>query len=114
MSNLRLERYYSQDLMPWGSMSKIPVLSSPAHIDWIKRRACVISKQYGADAHHVQFRSHGLNDYTAIPLRHDLHMRGHQAGFDKLEDEHGVSMKDALIATLVERVAFLEIALGLR
>lgn len=106
--NLRLEQFYSAELMPFGSRSKAPVFVSVKHIEWIRRRACVITRQPGVDAHHVQFRSSGLNDYTAIPLQHEAHMLGHASGFDKLESLHGISLERALIATLVERVAYLE------
>lgn len=111
--NLRLGKYYSDNLMPWAR-SKTPVLISQAHMDWVRRRVCVYRRSPGVDAHHVQFRSHGQNDYTAIPLSHDVHMDGHSRGFDKIEAACGIDLKDALIATLVERVYELECELKLR
>lgn len=60
------------------------------------------------DAHHVLRRSQGENDYLTVPLRHDIHMRGHTEGFDQVEGEFAIDIKDAMIACLVERMQELE------
>ena len=106
---MNIDRYFSPKLKPFGNLSKPVVLKSRKHIQWIKDRKCAASGQIGqVDAHHVQLRSKGLNDYLTIPLRHDIHMQGHQEGFDVIEGLHGFDIKDALIAALCERVWELE------
>lgn len=112
--NLRLERYYTRLLMPFGKASKSPVLTSKRHMAWLHERPCIATGAAQVDAHHVQFRSHGQNDYTAVPLTHELHMRGHSMGFDQVEIPYSIDLKDALIATLIERVYDLECELNLR
>lgn len=109
---MRLERYFSSTLVPFGQLSKAPSLLSRAHLEWIRDRKCVATGTRTAiDAHHVLKKSQGKNDYATIPLNHKIHMEGHSRGWEQVEYEYGFDVKDALIATLVERVWLLEEAL---
>lgn len=111
---MHLDRYWSAVIRhAWGRRS--PDMISAKHLAWVRQRPCLVSMLLGGDsafthvdAHHVVPRSRGTNDYTAIPLRHPLHMEGHQIGWASFEKKHAVDIKDALIATLIERVWELE------
>lgn len=91
---------------------KTPMIESKKHMEWIKHRACVatgLMNPESVDVHHVQFRSHGRNDYTAVPLRHDIHIGElHGKSTEFVEDRYSFDIKDALIATLIERIYELE------
>lgn len=104
-----LTRYYSDRLVP-SRLSKPPILKSLWHMDWIHGRKCVATGSSSVDAHHVLRRSQGTNDYTCIPLNHQVHMALHSEG-SKAEGQYGFDEKEALIATLAERVWELETAL---
>lgn len=99
---MNLRRYWSPRLMARGALSKEPILRSERHLEWVRSRPCVSTGRWGVDAHHVLRRSHGVNDYTAIALTHEEHMRLHTEG------EIGICEMTALIATLIERVIELE------
>lgn len=105
---MNIERYYNSELKPFALSKPVKIIDNK-HLDWIRDRPCVVTKSTGRnDAHHVQYKSDIQNDLLSVPLRHDIHMRGHSEGWAKVESEFGVDIKDALIATLVERILFLE------
>lgn len=107
---MNLNRYYvSKILKPFGRLSKPPELLSRRYLDWIRSRPCVATGFIcGVDAHHVLKKSQGKNDFAAIPLRHDVHIEGHTSGWESVEEKYSFDVKDALIATLIERVWTLE------
>lgn len=84
-------------------------IKAKRHLDWVRGKACVASGfDIGCDAHHVLRKSQGLNDYAVVPLKHEIHMDVHSKGAHFVELKYGIRMKDALIATLIERIWELE------
>lgn len=104
---MNIGRYYSD-----GFLTKLgfkPKLRSRAHLEFIKRMPCICTGAYPVDAHHVQRKAQGINDYACIPLSHEVHLGElHQKGVKFVEDKYGVDLKDALIAKLIERIWELE------
>ena len=88
-------------------LSSVPIqrirAKNEQHLIWVKSLPCVVSGDHGVDAHHLQLKSRGRSDLTCIPLTHALHMECHAIGQDTFETKYGVDLKDALIATLVEK-----------
>lgn len=109
---MNIDRYYSAQLRPMGRLSKPIKLRKESHLKWIRQRACAVSGVIGdgglVAAHHVQRKSHVVNDYLTVPLAHHLHSELHTEGVQKFEDTHAVSLEHALIAQLVERIIDLE------
>lgn len=105
---MRLERYYGTALQPNGHLSKPVKILAGKHLKWLREQVCVATGAPGVDAHHVQLKSAIQNDYLTVPLRHDVHMQLHQEGVAAVEQKHGIDIKDALIAKLVERIWLLE------
>lgn len=105
---MNIERYFDQKLLRVGGITKSHKIESKSYLDWIRAKPCIITGTIGCDAHHVQRKSHGTNDFLAIPLSHAVHVDLHNVGFFGFESKHGVDLKDAVIAKLVERVEFLE------
>ena len=105
---MNIDRYSGHRLDPFGSLSKSRSMPNKQHIEWIKNRRCIVTKKVGPDAHHVLRKSQGLNDYATLPLSHESHMELHSMGVQSFENKHGIDMKDALIATLIDRIVELE------
>lgn len=106
---LYLNQYY-HSLKSGLMIPKQIKLRNEKHLKWIRKRPCIVTGQEGVDAHHIQRKSQGLNDYTAVPLNHELHVgKLHsELGWEKFEQEYNIDFKDALIATLIERIVELE------
>ncbi len=105
---MNLDRYYGPELRP-SPLSKPVKLISEAHLDWVREQPCVVTGRYGVDAHHHQKKSQIRNDFTAIPLVHEIHVPElHSIGEQFVEDKYAVDLKDCLIAKLVERCWLLE------
>lgn len=106
---MNISRYFSSNLM-YNEFSKTKKIQSKPHLEWIRNQPCVVTghRSYDNDAHHVQRKSQGLNDYATVPLRHDIHMELHLRGITTFETEHGMDFRDALIAKLCERIFVLE------
>lgn len=102
MNQHELNKYFSQDLLPFGKLSKSPVFESERYLQWVRSRPCIITKQYGVDAHHTLRKSQGKNDLSAVPLRHDLHMEFHASDPVEFEEKYGICFKTAVISTLME------------
>jgi hypothetical protein len=100
----QLYGYFSGNLMPFGRNSKKPVMLSEAYLKWIRTQPCIITGVEACDAHHVIFKSQAENDYSAVPLRHDLHMKlhSHKQGVEGFEEEYGICFKTAVAAKLME------------
>ena len=111
---MHINRYFGTAIMPFGRNSKPPTFRNEKHLKWIRRLPCVVSGLSGdtIDAHHVHLKSQGVNDYLTVPLDHELHMELHAHPVEDFQDHHLVDLKDALIAKLVERIIFLESAVG--
>ena len=115
---MNVERYiYTPQLYRPNERRKLFI--NKKHLDWVRGLRCFVSGQTQdgyehIDAHHLQLKSQGQNDYTAVPLAHPLHDYLHSgcesgdAGVAHFENKHGVDFKDALIATLVRRIMILE------
>jgi len=116
---MNLDRYYGprmrQDQRVQGNLID---MSSQWHTNWLAEQPCIINNTskkllYGTftkiDVHHQERRRGGRkNDFTGLPMTHDMHMEYHSIGHDSFERKYAVDMRDALIATLIERVHFLE------
>lgn len=106
---MNIDRYYSKALRPFGILSKPVKLQNENHLKWIRARACVVSGiEDGIEAHHVQRKSQTLNDYLTVPLTTSNHSQLHTMGVEKFQDSHAISLEQALIAQLVERIMDLE------
>lgn len=108
---MNIERYLKK---PFGSLSKPKKYLAKKHLAWIRKQQCVVSGVEGdtIDAHHVQRKAQGVNDYLAVPLDHVLHNQLHSQGVEYFQGFHRVDLKDALIAKLVERIIDLESKVG--
>ena len=107
---MNLDRYYGPALRP-SPLSKPVKLISEDHLRWIRQQPCVATgrEHYQVDAHHHQKKSQIRNDYTAIPLLHEIHIGELHGKSDMfVEDKYRIDLKDALIAKLVERCWLLE------
>ena len=111
---MQLDRYYGPELRPFGQNSKPVKLTNAKHLKWIREQPCIITGKTGdtIDAHHVQRKAQGINDYLTVPLDHILHTQLHAQGVDYFQHHHRLDFKDALIAKLVERIIGLEKRVG--
>lgn len=114
---MQIDRYFGPKLRPFGRNSKPVTLKSQRHLEWISEQPCIVTEKVNSeyvkvDAHHVQLKSQGVNDYLTVPLEHTLHMQLHRQGLDYFQGHHLVEVKDALIAKLVERIIELEGQVG--
>jgi len=114
---MNVGRYFGPKLRPFGNLSKPVALKSPAHLEWIREQPCIVSGLEGQQiiSHHVQRKSHGLNDYLTVPLTHEIHTAFHtETGPEVFEEKHSMDFKDAMLAKLCERVMELEKELRMR
>ena len=101
---MNLDRYYGPTLKPFGALSKPVRLESKDHLAWIKEQPCVATGIIGVDAHHHQKKSQIKNDYTAIPLLHEIHLGElHGVSDEFVEEKYAIDLKECLIAKLIER-----------
>ena len=105
---INCERYFGPELRPYGQLSKPQELRSPEHLAFVHSRQCVATKALCEDAHHLNSKKLGRNDYLAIPLTHTMHMRLHAQGPVRFEEDQRIDLKDAVIAVLIERIMELE------
>lgn len=106
---MNIDRYYSERLKPYGKLSKPVKILNPNHLAFIRNQPCLITGMpMGNDAHHLQKKSQIRNDFTAVPLRHDVHMEFHSIEWTNFEAKYAIDLKDALIAQLIERIMVLE------
>lgn len=108
---MNVDRYYvSQKLKPFGNLSKPVKLESKSHMEWVAQRPCYVTGHVGEDndVHHVQKKSQIRNDYLTVSIRHQLHMQYHNQGIEYFQAHYRVIESEALIATLVERIIYLE------
>ena len=104
-----LDRYYLRSLQnPFPKLLKPQKRISKDHLAWVRRRLCVVSGFGDPVAHHVLRKSQTENDYATIALTPAIHGELHQMGVDSFERMYAVDSKDALIATLIDRVQELE------
>lgn len=116
---MNLRRYYSPEMI--DERGRLRPLQSKSHLAWVAEKSCIVSRSDGkiyygndftkVDCHHVELRSRSggnTNDYTCVPMLHKLHGEYHRTGHDTFENKYAFDMKDALIATLIERVVELE------
>ena len=78
---------------------------------WIKEQPCIATGLQGpaVDAHHVVFKSYGRNDYSCVPLMHQIHLGElHGGSTEEVEKKYNFDMKDALISKLMQRIFELE------
>lgn len=92
--------------MPFGRLSKSPVMLSEKYLDWIRTQPCVITGMEGVDAHHAIYKSQAKNDLSAVPLIHKLHMElhAHKYGVEGFEKDHGICFKEIMLAKLMEYI----------
>ncbi len=112
---MNIERYFSSKLRPFGSNSKPVKLRNEKHLKWVRNQECIVTGTSGKGlvaAHHVQRKSHIVNDYAAVPLSHLEHGELHSDSVEEYEQNQGIDFKDALIATLIERIIFLQERVG--
>ncbi len=103
------DRYYGPELRPFGNLNKPVQIINNKHLDWVRSLTCKATGHGNrSEAHHVQLKSSITNDLTVIPLLAEPHKFRHDHGVEAFENEYCVIEKDMLIATLIERVMFLE------
>lgn len=100
----QIKRYFGPDTMPFGPLSKSPVMLDKKYLDWIRTQPCIVTGSLGVDAHHVIYKSQADNDYSAVPLRHDKHMElhNHKDGVEGFEEDNDINFEQAMIAKMME------------
>ncbi len=62
-------------------VEKVMRETCPEYLAWIRTLPCVMTGTHPVDPAHLITVGSGGSDFTAIPLRHDLHMEQHACGF---------------------------------
>jgi len=75
-------------------MVSVHRLKSKKYLNFVRTLPCVITGQYGVDAHHMIGHGQGgmglkASDYFAFPLCRELHDELHRHGWVLWEQEHG-------------------------
>lgn len=111
MNNHQLVKYFGPELMPFGRNSKQPTFIDKKYLEWIRQQPCVVTgNPCNNDAHHVIFKSQAKNDYSAIPLRHDEHMKlhNHKEGVDGYAEDNDIDFSVIIAAKLMQYIKHLK------
>lgn len=77
------------------------------YLKWIRQQPCCVSGRQGVDASHTWGMGGKTrrNDYVALPLTHELHMKLHGIGIKTFEDRYAVDFKDQIIGHLSKYIS---------
>lgn len=83
-------------------------LTSESHLEWVRGLSCAVTGRPWPEAHHVQLKAQGRNDFTAIPLTAEAHRCRHDQSSKTFEQVYNAEEKDILIAVLIAKIIDLE------